>query len=194
MVKSIKAQAILKLGIGLIMLISVLWGYSPIPFSNEYTFLSNAAECLIMIFAGIILLTRKKHIPTYIDLCMVIMSLIMLGICLTSISVFSFDGAFLFLHVINPVLLLLHWIFIVEKGKIRSPLYVLTVLIFPLAYITYLFIFGYITGDYIYPVFDVNALGVLHVAVFVSIVAVVFLALAFALYFIDRRTGRKSKK
>ncbi len=191
MIKNIKAQAAVKLCIGLIMLMSVLLGYSPIPFSNEYTFLSNATECLIMLFSGILLLSKKKHIPTFIDLCMVIMSLIMLGICLTNMSVFGFDGAFLFLHVINPVLLLLHWFFIIEKGKIRSPIYVLAVLVFPVAYMIYLFIFGYITGDYIYPVFDVNALGVLHVAIFVSIVAVVFLALAFALYFIDKRMSKK---
>ena len=183
MIKNNKLQAIIKMGIGCVLLFSVIWGYFPIPrHMNEYTFLSNTIESLVLIYSGILLIYKQKHIPTYIDLCLVILAFIMMGIVVTNYKVFGFDGAYLFLHVINPILLLLHWVFVTEKGKIKSPKYVLSVLILPAMYITFLFIFGYITGNYIYPVLDINALGVLNVAVFVIIVAVLSLGLAYALY------------
>ncbi len=189
MIKSYRQQAAIKIVLGLIVLFSVAWGYFPIPeHMNEYTFLSNTIEGLVMLASGMLLLFRQKHLPTYIDLCLVILAFIMLGICVTNYTIFGFDGAYLFLHLINPVLLLLHWIFVTEKGKIKSPKYVLTVAVLPALYMIFLFSFGAVTGNYIYPVFDVNALGVTHVALFVLVVAVVFLGLAYLLYFLDRRS------
>lgn len=193
MIKNNKLKAAIKIGIGCILLFSVIWGYLPIPqHMNEYTFLSNTTESLVLICSGILLVLRQKHIPTYIDLCLVILAFIMLGICVTNYEIFGFDGAYLFLHVINPILLFLHWIFITEKGKIKSPKYVLTVLILPAMYITFLFIHGSMTNDYLYPVFDINSLGIVNVTVFVLIVAVVFLGLAYVLYFADRKIGKNN--
>lgn len=190
MIKNNKVQAVIKLVIGCILLISVIWANFPYEYMNEYTFLSNTTESLVMICSGILLLCKQKYIPTYVDLCLVILAFIMLGICVTNYKIFAFDGAFLFLHVINPILLLLHWVFVTEKGKIGNPKHVLSVLILPVMYITFLFIFGHITNNYIYSIFDINVLGIINVTIFVLIVAVVSLGLAYALYFIDRKIGK----
>ena len=193
MIRNNKLKVAIKIGIGCILLISVIWGYTFQDLNiNAYTFLSNTTESLVLICSGILLALRQKHIPTYIDLCLVILAFIMLGICVTNYEIFGFDGAYLFLHVINPILLLLHWIFITEKGKIKSPKYVLSVLILPAMYMTFLFTFGLITNNYLYPVFDINSLGIVSVAVFVFIVAVVFLGFAYVLYFIDRKMGKNN--
>jgi len=191
MIKNNKLQAIIKIGIGCILLFSVIWGYFPIPeHMNEYTFLSNTIEGLILIYAGVLLIYKQKQIPTYIDLCLVILAFIMMGIVITNFKVFGFGGAFLFLHAVNPILLFLHWVFVTVKGKIKSPKLVLFVLILPAIYITFLFIHGHITGNYIYPILDINELGVLNITVFVIIVALLSLGLAYTLYFIDRKIGR----
>jgi len=191
-IKNIRLQALIKIGIGGVLLFSVIWGYFPIPnHMNEYTFLSNAIEGLALICSGILLLHKRKHIPTFIDLCLVILAFIMLGICITNYQIFGFDGPYLFLHVINPLLLLLHWIFITEKGRIQSSKHVLAVLVLPALYITFLLIFGRVTGNYIYPVFDINVLGVFNVSMFICVVGLFFLGMAYALYFIDKKMGRK---
>lgn len=192
MINNIKLQAIIKMGIGFVILFSVIGGYFAIPeHMNEYTFLSNTTESLILIFAGILLLSKQKQIPTFIDLCMVILAFIMLGICITNYKIFGFDGAFLFLHVLNPILLLLHWVFVTEKGKIENRIHVLSVLILPAMYMIFLFIFGHITNNYIYPVFDINKLGIFNVVIFVLMVGVIFLGVAYILYLIDKKMSRK---
>jgi hypothetical protein len=53
----------------------------------------------------------------------------------------------------------------------------------------FLFIYGHSTGNYIYPVFDVGVLGVFNVAIFILAVAALFLGIAYALYFIDKKIG-----
>ncbi len=189
--KNIGLQAGVKIGIGTVLLGSIIWGYSQIPQNMiEYTFLSNLVESIVLICSGI-LLAKRKSIPTIIDLCMVILALIMFGICISNYSLFRFDGAFLFLHIINPILIFMHWIVITEKGKIASPTHVFAVSFLPSIYIAFLFFYGHITGDYIYHVFDINALGTLRVAIFTLTVFVFFLGVAFILYFIDKVIGKK---
>lgn len=194
MVKNFKMQAIIKIAIGGILLISVIWGYLPIPkHMNEYTFLSNTIEGFVLLYSGILLVTKQKHIPPIVDLCLVILAFIMLGICITNYQIFGFSGAYLFLHVINPILLLLHWVFVTEKRKIKNAKHVLSVLILPAVYMIFLFSFGFLTNDFIYPVFDINKLGLFNVIVFVLIVGVFFLGIAYIMYFIDRKIGRQGK-
>jgi hypothetical protein len=78
----------------------------------------------------------------------------------------------------------------VPKGMIKSPNYVFSVLILPAVYISFLLTHGHITGNYIYPIFDINVLGLINVILFILIVTVAFLGLAFLLYFIDAKMGR----
>ena len=195
MIKNNKVQSFFKLGIGITLLLSVILGYYKIPqHMNEYTFISNSVESITLIVAGVFLLAKRKNIPTYIDLCLAILALIMLGIVFTNYQIFGFDGAYLFLHVINPILVFLHWVFVTEKGKVKNPKYVLAAAILPIMYISFLLVFGYITGNYIYPIFDVNALGSLHVAIFIFAIAVFYIGVAYALYFADKAIGRKRSK
>lgn len=191
MVKNSQLQVIIKIMIGSVLLLSALWGYLPIPkHMNEYTFLSNMIEGIVLVYSGILLSIKRKHIPTIIDLCMVILALIMLGICITNYKIFGFTGAFLFLHIINPLLLLFHWIFVTEKGKINNAKLILTVLILPVMYMIYLFIFGFYTDNYIYPIFDINALGLINVIISILLIGVFFLGIAYILYVIDKKAAK----
>lgn len=190
MVKDLKLQAIIKIVIGVILLLSVIWGYLPIPkHMNEYTFLSNTIEGFVFIYSGIILFTKSRHIPAIIDLCLVILAFIMLGICIVNYKIFGFSGAYLFLHIINPLMLFIHWVFVTEKGQINNAKHVLLVLILPAMYMVFLFIFGFFTDDYIYPIFDINELGLINVILFMLTVGAFFLGIAYILYLIDKKRG-----
>jgi len=192
MIRGGKVKAYIKLGIAAILIASTLIAYVPIPWHMiEYTFLSNLIEGVVFAVSGVLLLTGRRPVPALIDLCLVIMALILLGIVLTNFGSFNFAGPFLFLHVVNPLLVLFHWMLITEPEQIRHPVDVLAVAAFPAAYIVFLFVHGAISGDYIYPIFDVTQLGVAHVAIFVGVIVVVFLAVAYALYFAGRAAAKR---
>ncbi|MDO4275057.1 MAG: Pr6Pr family membrane protein [Eubacteriales bacterium] len=193
MVKNVKLQAVLKLIIGGILLLSAAWGYLPIPnHMNEYTFLSNIFEGLVLLYSGLLLISKRKHTPTIIDLCLVILAFIMLGICVTNNRIFGFQGAFLFLHVLNPILILLHWIFVTEKGKIEKAKHFFAVFVLPGLYMIFLFIYGSVTGNYIYPIFDVKVVGLYNVAMLVLMIGLIFGGLSYLLYFIDKKVGNRN--
>lgn len=195
MIRNMIWQVIAKLGIGVFILVGVIWGYAGSPRSfKEYTFLSNLIEGLVLVVAAVLPLVTGRQLPTWLDLALVIMALIMLGIVVTNYHIFNFAGAFLLLHVINPVLVFSHWLVVTEKGRIGPPARVLTVAVAPLCYIVFLLIHGQVTGDYIYSIFDVATLGWPHVGVFIAAVSAVAIGLAYALDAADTAMARRFAK
>lgn len=94
------------------------------------------------------------------------------------------------LHQLNPVLILLYWVFFVRKGTLswRDPL---LWTLYPLAYLVYALARGLAEGHYAYPFIDVAANGWAGVATNAVAIAIGFVAAGEVLVLIDRALGRR---
>jgi len=73
-------------------------------------------------------------------------------------------------HYITPIAFIVDWILTENKKRYNWKYLPYWILIYPVCYQAFVFIHGTFTGNYIYYFFDVNALGILGVALFVSII------------------------
>ncbi len=97
------------------------------------------------------------------------------------------------LHVATPLLTLLVWIIVGPRGLI-SPRIIGLALVLPVAWAAFALIRGSAVGAYPYPFLDVSANGLASVLVFIAVIMVVAVALAFVLLGIDaalRATARR---
>ena len=90
------------------------------------------------------------------------------------------------LHDATPVLVTLYWIVFARKGTLcwQHPL---IWSIYPIAYLAYAIARGVTTGKYAYPFLDVSVIGWARMASNATAIAAVFLAVAYAVVWIDRR-------
>lgn len=89
------------------------------------------------------------------------------------------------LHDATPILVTLYWIVFVRKGTLRWP-HPLLWSIYPLAYLAYAVARGMATGKYAYPFLDVPVIGWPRMAGNAAAIAAAFLAVAYAVVWIDR--------
>lgn len=94
------------------------------------------------------------------------------------------------LHRITPIAAPLFWLAFTPKGTLRwiDPL---LWALYPVVYLVYALIRGYIEGLYAYPFIDVAANGPFQVAVSVTIIAAAFLACGTLVVWLDRRLARR---
>jgi hypothetical protein len=97
------------------------------------------------------------------------------------------------LHEVTPITAVLYWAIFGRTGKLRwsdPPLWA----IYPLAYLAYAMWRGIATGKFAYPFLNVRELGwpttVLHAAA----IAIGFLAAAYLMVLIDRKSGAEAKR
>ena len=89
------------------------------------------------------------------------------------------------LHDVIPVLYLLFWVFLVEKGRLRWQ-DATAWLIYPMAYVAYTLARGAVTNWYPYPFFDASQLGYLAVLWHLVVLIGVFYGLGLLIIGIDR--------
>lgn len=95
------------------------------------------------------------------------------------------------LHVVMPVLFLLHWWLAVPKASLRWP-QVLAWQLYPAAYFLYVLLRGAADGRYPYPFLDVTALGYLRVLLDACAVLLAFVLVGLALVALGRWQARRS--
>ncbi len=97
-------------------------------------------------------------------------------------------------HVIAPVLFILDY-FLFEKKKSVSVFAPLLSTIIPLIYVVYIMILGAVIPNFEYPYFflDVNNLGYGGVAVWVTILVIIFIALGYVLWLFNRLVKENGK-
>jgi len=76
----------------------------------------------------------------------------------------------LVLHYITPIAFIVDWILTENKMRYKWKYLYYWIFIYPVCYLAFVFIHGTFTGHYIYYFFNINALGILVVAFFVSII------------------------
>ena len=150
----------------------------------ELTFLSSFAVGIFFIVADILLLLNK-HIPQILYLCATILLLIVFFVCIAFSNHFQMNGGFVFLHIVNPLLVLAYYLIFCDLSKTTAKL-VPTVAAIPLLYLAFVLIFGSITGNYIYFFMNYEKVGIWYSVLFIlSILAGIF-AIGFTLYYFNR--------
>lgn len=84
------------------------------------------------------------------------------------------------LHTLNPLLVLLYWLFFVNKNALQFK-FVFLWLVFPGVYLVYTIIRGYFFHFYPYPFMDVNVLGLRAVMLNSIFMLIAFLVVGFVL-------------
>lgn len=113
----------LKIGIGLGILFTVVLGYATgIAPLFELTCISNTLGGLILIIDGL-LNYQKRNVPSQIYSCVITCTTtVWLTVCfeVSGYHFFNFQGAFLFLHGINPAILLIMYLLTFRTAQLNQ--------------------------------------------------------------------------
>ncbi|MGB4659017.1 MAG: hypothetical protein WBI07_07550 [Mobilitalea sp.] len=194
MKRIVKLESIISVLLGGMFTAMVLIAYwGNFQYIYELTFLSNALTGLFLLTTTV--LKRKgKEIPQILYLDFTVLLFMVFLICIAFISEFTFTGAVFFLHVINPLALLVYFFIYIDMNKISKVSSVLTIVIMPLAYLVFAVIFGGITDNYIYFFLNYKEKGIDYSVIFVCIVAVGLIAISYGIFYLNRFLHRGSEK
>lgn len=159
---------IIKIIAGIFIASTAILGYYGIVIlMYELTFISNITAGIVLIADGVMGLTLKKNIPALIYQMVLPCIITVFSTCvfaLVGFFTFNFEGAFFFLHVINPPVFLLLYLFCVEsnieskgdylKNTFLSPLMITGYLIFDFIrfFIVGFLVYGLIPAEIVTPV------------------------------------------
>ena len=184
-----KASKIIKIGsafaLAFVLIFSALYSYcSDIKYAYELTFLSNCLTGLFLLIVGILWLCNKS-VPQFLFLDFTILLLIVFSVCMAFIAKFNFDGGFAFLHIVNPLIMFVFYLFLSNQIKVKWQ-FLFTVLVMPTAYLIFALLFGATTGNYIYFFLDYAKYGVGYTILFILGILMGLIAVSFGLYFLNR--------
>jgi len=170
--------------LGILFLITVLYSYWEYMSSFYYmTFLGNFLTGIFLLVVGILWIFNI-NVPQFLILCFTVLMLLVFGVTMATQDFYFSDG-YLFLHVINPLLMFIFYLLMSNQKKVKW-YFAFTALVMPLAYMIFAFIFGANTGDYIYYYLDYNEFGAGNTALFILGIAVGLIAVSFGLYYLNR--------
>ncbi len=187
-----RIRNICDLLLGLLFISSVIIGYyKDIRYMSEYCFISGMLVGSIFVTSFFFGVFKKKVLPTwlYFD-CMISIIIILVA---TIVIGLSLEGAFWFIHIINPILLFIYWIVFCNHMEIKKALWVLTDIVFPICYFVFAFILWKTVGICPFPasLILVNS-SPLQVGLGVGLVVVIFIALGYALHFFNKKICGKN--
>ncbi len=150
----------------------------------ELTFLSSFIDGIFFAACGVFLIFNKR-VPQILFLCATILLLIVFFVCIAFSKQFQMSGGFAFLHIVNPLLVLVYYLLLCDLSEttIKS---VPAVAAIPLLYLTFVLIFGSATGNYIYFFMNYEKVGIWYSVLFIFCILAGIFALGFALYYFNR--------
>lgn len=144
---------IVKIAVGLLMIIVVLIGYIPQPeYLIELTCISNTLGGLLLLADGILNITKKKMHLNSFYLNVTVSILVVFFVCMGSFTgayKFNFNGAFFFMHAVNPIVFAACYMFFVDEQD-RTIKNVLTAPIMIMAYFLFDYMRCQFTGGFVY--------------------------------------------
>lgn len=173
--------------LGIMMLVTTGFAYLPGMIANgmyefELTFLSNALAGLVFLTGGILGLVQKKELPRLYYLNTTVLLTLVFLTCMAFLGEMNFSGAFIFLHVINPILAILVFVILTPDGRSLKRMEILSTLIFPLIYLVYAITYGLLSGNWLYGFINVDHKGILFVSIVCGIMAVGIVLVSLLLY------------
>lgn len=186
-----KIKGCVSIILGIVFCASVLVGYTPIPeYLIELTCFSNTLIGILLIFTGINFIVKGKCFSSiFYHMGLVTILLVCIVSC---VGHFNFKGAFFFLHLVNPVLFLLYYMFWVEDDKnfkklLYTPIPVMIYLVFD-------YILGRVTGHFVYGIFDVNEMNLALMILIVCGIYILLIVLACITQFSNKKCSVIRKK
>lgn len=187
---------IVKIAIGLLMLATVLIGYKPQPeYFVELTCISNTLGGLLLLADGILSTMKKKKIPNSFYQNIAVSILTVFLVCmgsLTGIYKFNFEGAFFFLHVINPIAFVACYMFFVNEQD-RKHRCVLTAPFMIMVYLLFDYIRCQFTGEFVYGFVSPEELTVAYAIVAGIVIYLFVYLLGLSLFALNRLVHKKKK-
>lgn len=157
-------------------------------YAYELTFLGNFLAGLFLLIVGFFWLF-KKQVPEILFLNLTMLLLITFGVCMAFVADFNFEGGFLFLHIINPLLMLAFYLVFSNQSKTKWQ-YIFTVFVLPLIYLIFALIYGASTDDSIYFFLDYDTYGIGYSITFISGILVGLFVISIVLYCINKLIHR----
>jgi hypothetical protein len=97
---------------------------------------------LVFLTGGILGLIRKKELSRVYYLNTTVLLVLVFLTCMAFLGEMNFSGAFIFLHVINPILAILVFVILTPDGQPLKRIELLSTLIFPILYLVYALTYG----------------------------------------------------
>lgn len=186
-----KIRNISNLILGILFISTTILGYyKDISYMSEYCFISGIIVGLILISSYIYYIKNKKYFPEWIYANCVVTTIVIF--IATVIINLSLEGAFWFIHIINPILLFLYWVIFCNHNKIKNQLLVATNLIFPICYIVFAQVIFVITKKCPFPaelILVGNPWNIIICCIIV--ICLVFLSLGYGLHFTNKFINKK---
>ena len=158
-----KLQIIITFGIALMLLLSVFAGYLPTPkYVIEFTCISNSLIGLLFLFTGIRMIRGGTFFANWFYGTGAVTLLFIFLICMGSLSgayQMNFKGAFFFLHVINPITVLIYYLIYADERENGKQKRLLLIPVPVLCYLLADYVIGTIARHYVYGFFEPGQLG-----------------------------------
>ncbi len=186
-----KAKSIAELVLGILFITMSVLGYYKEPVHMwEYCFLSGITTGLVFIVSFFLGVLKGKAFPDWVFLACA--TDIMIILIATAAVGLNLEGAFWFIHIIDPILLLAFWLIFCDGRKINKLLHYGAILLFLLVYIAVSFVRLKITGQCAFPA---NMIlnwtpQIISLPIIVGL-SVLFTALGVALVFLNRLIHKK---
>lgn len=174
-----------QIGIGILLTASALaLYYNYLRFMYELTFMSNFLGGMFFLAAGVCALMGRR-VPQALYLCFTVLLLLVMGTCLAFSGNFSFSGSFLFLHLINPLVVTAYFAAASDMREVPLKL-VPSAVLMPAGYLLFALIFGAATGNYIYFFLDYGQVGAAYTVAFILAAAAALLLISWLLWMVNR--------
>ena len=137
---------------------------------------------LVFLTGGILGLVRKKELSRVYYLNTTVLLVLVFLTCMAFLSEMNFSGAFIFLHVINPILAILVFVILTPDGQPLKRIELLSTLIFPILYLVYALTYGILSGNWLYGFINIDDKGAVFVSIVCGIMAVGIVLVSLLLY------------
>jgi|GEM_PF-736739 hypothetical protein len=129
-----KVRAAADLLIGILLISSVIWGYhTDWSYAGEYCFLSGSAVGVLFLISFLSRAFLKKPLQDWLFFDgMIALLLILIATRGLGLAV---EGAFIFIHLINPTIVFFYWAVFCDHRAIRKRVALPSAVVFPLFYI-----------------------------------------------------------
>lgn len=189
--KKNRIRNVCDLILGILFISTTISGYyKDISYMSEYCFISGIIVGLILISSFIYYIKRRKNFPEWIYANCVVTTIVIL--LATLIIKLSLEGAFWFIHIVNPILIFVYWCIFCDHNKINKQSLIFTNLIFPICYIIFAQVIFVITNKYPFPAELILAGNSWHIVIcYIIGICLVFLLLGYGLHFSNRFINQK---
>ena len=175
--------------LSILFILSVILGYyKDFSHMSEYCFISGLLVGITFFISYLYQQKREKHLNICIYLaCMV--DIFVIFIATVSIGL-NLDGAFWFIHIINPIILMIYW-FVFCDQRIMNWKGSLSVVVFPLLYMLFAYVLFKISGSCPFPasLIFMDYTGFIPVAILV-VLAIILWVLGYILHMLNKLIRR----